>query len=144
MDLPIVSKDGLQVLIQNEGIRIEGNRDISYKDSKRVLFKKRLSGHFIVFIPCNIKMFDISGAKAIYDNGELCIILNKRFPKNEEKEGAMKPSSSLSTVSVSEVQSGKSEKLDNAISIATINGLSPSQVSTHASKRFASSNTMSV
>lgn len=51
MDLPIISKDGLQVLIQNEGIRIEGNRDINYKDSKRVLFKKRLSGHFIVFIP---------------------------------------------------------------------------------------------
>lgn len=51
MDLPVVSKDALQVLIQNEGIRIEGNRDINYKDSKRVLFKKRLSGHFVVFIP---------------------------------------------------------------------------------------------
>ena len=51
MDLPVVSKDALQVLLQNAGIRIEGNRDINYKDSKRVLFKKRLSGHFVVFIP---------------------------------------------------------------------------------------------
>lgn len=92
-------------------------------------------------------MFDISGAKAIYDNGELCILLNKRFPKKkEENEGSIKPLSSLSTVSISEAKSASSEKLDNAISIATSSGLPPNQMvpSTHASKRFALSNTMSV
>lgn len=51
MDIPTVSKDSLQVLIQNEGIRIEGKRTINYKDSKRIIFKRRLSGHFKVFIP---------------------------------------------------------------------------------------------
>ena len=90
-------------------------------------------------------MFDISGAKAIYDNGELCILLNKRFQKKDEEVDIKmcKPSSSLSAVSKVELKEVPSDKLDSSVSISTGAGFS-SQLPSHSSKRFASSNTMSV
>ena len=91
-------------------------------------------------------MFDISGAKAIYDNVELCILLNKRFPKKDEENDIKisKPSSSLSSINKVESKAVSSDKLDSSVSVSTVTGFSPSQLPSHSSKRFASSNTMSV
>lgn len=89
-------------------------------------------------------MFDISGAKAIYDNGELCILLNKRFPKKDEEIDIKmsKPSSSLSSINKVESKAVSSDKLGSSVSVSTVTGFSPSQLPSHSSKRFASSNTM--
>ena len=54
MDLPTIPKDDLRVLIQNDGIRIEGRRTLTYKNAKRILYSKRLSGCFKIFIPVSL------------------------------------------------------------------------------------------
>lgn len=50
----MIPKDDLRVLIQNDGIRIEGKRTLAYKNAKRILYSKRLSGIFKIFIPVTV------------------------------------------------------------------------------------------
>lgn len=63
-------------------------------------------------------MFDIAGAKALYNNGELCILLRKRSQQKQGFEASVKPPG-------------------ESVSIQQIYAVSPL-------KRFASNNQISV
>jgi HSP20 family protein len=82
MDLPGVSKDDIDVSVENHRLRIRGTREEETKEEEENFLRvERSRGSFYRSVPFPDPA-NLEGAEAEYDSGTLTV----RVPKQEEQE----------------------------------------------------------
>ncbi|KAM7454315.1 hypothetical protein BLSTO_04930, partial [Blastocystis sp. subtype 1] len=76
-DMPSINKDSIHIYVKQSVLVVEGTRVANYHGCRKVLFQRRRLGVIRHQIPYNPSVMDVRNAVATYNNGELCITVQK-------------------------------------------------------------------
>ncbi|KAK8792785.1 hypothetical protein WA158_004949 [Blastocystis sp. Blastoise] len=86
VDIPGLSEKDINIEVEGNNIVVNGNRTLSYANSRSILFKERFSGPFRICIPFLPEKVDVQNIRAFMENGVLTIHFKKMMRHIKEKQ----------------------------------------------------------